>query len=310
LGLFCLTHMKKNGLAFLAPGDEAAIIAIGKKVEKEDILPAVRIIEGWGLKPRLGKNIFKSHLIFAGSDNERLSDLQEMIDDRNIKAIFCARGGYGATRILDRVNFSSLAGSPKWIVGFSDVSALLVLGAEKHFYPLHGPMPFQYGLPEYARSVESVRTVLFGQPYSIYSEAHPFNIQGEVRAEVTGGNITMLVHSTGVPSSFDPRGKILLLEEVEEYLYRLDRLMTHLKRAGKLEGLAGVIVGHMTNMQDNDTPYGKTAYEIVLEYTAGLGVPVCFGFPSGHEPDNMAVPFNVPARFSVSRDGALLEFEF
>lgn len=294
--------------AFLSPGDEVAIIAIGKKVEEKDIYPAVEIITGWGLKVRLGKNIFKSHLIFAGSDSERLSDLQEMIDDKDVKAIFCARGGYGATRIIDGLDFSSLAQGPKWLIGFSDITALLTLGTEKNFFPLHALMPFQFKLPEYEKSVKSIRNALFGENHSISSAPNILNKVGKVKAPVTGGNITMLTHVIGTASDFNARGKILLLEEVEEYLYRLDRLMVHLKRAGKLDGLAGVIVGHMTYMLDNGSPYGKDAMEIIHEHVSDLGIPVCFGFPAGHEPDNLAIPFGIPADFEVNENGAVLKF--
>lgn len=301
--------MMNFSVPFLSPGDEAAIIAIGKKVEEQDIQPAVRMIEEWGLKVRLGKNIFKSHLIFAGTDEERLSDLQEMINDRDIKVIFCARGGYGASRIVDRVDFSALAGNPKWIVGFSDVTSLLTVGAAMNFQALHALMPFQYNQIEYRASVESVRKALFGQRYDLRAAAHPLNVYGAAYAPVTGGNITILCASLGIRNAFETRGKILLLEEVEEYLYRLDRLMVHLKRAGKLENLAAVVVGHMTHMQDNETPYGKNAYEIIHEHVGSLGIPVCFGFPSGHEPDNMAIPFDIPARLNVDQDGAQLTFD-
>jgi muramoyltetrapeptide carboxypeptidase len=299
--------MNPNVPKFLAPGDEVAIVALSKQTDFSNIDPAIQILENWGFKVSLAKNLFvPSHNTFAGPDNERLESLQQMIDNRNIKAIICSRGGYGLTRIIDQIDLTSLIEYPKWIVGFSDISVLLNLAVKNNVPAVHGIMAFQFKDDKYKPSLDSLKKVLLGQPYSIEVRPHSLNIHGTAKAPVVGGNLTMLINTLGTPSEFDTSGKILLIEEVEEYLYKIDRMMVHLKRGGKLNGLAGVIVGYMTKMLDNDIPFGKDANEIIRDHVHDMNIPVCFGFPSGHEADNLAVPFGIDVFLEVSTEKTVL----
>lgn len=306
--IFLMMEYKKPEL--LKPGDQVAIVAVSKKVAFNEVEPAIKILESWGLKVLLSKNHwFSSQDIFAGTDQERLENLQIMIDDKKIKAIFCSRGGYGATRIIDEVNFKPLSDYPKWIIGFSDITVLLNHTLTENVESIHGPLAFQFKDKNYASSIEYLKRLLFEAEYSVSVKSHPLDIFGTANATIAGGNLTMLINMLGTKSEPDFSGKIFLLEEVEEYLYKVDRMMVHLKRAGKLRNLAGAIVGHMTNMLDNDIPFGKSVYEIIHEHLSGLNIPVCFGFPSGHEPENVALPFGRKAHFEVSPKGTRLEFD-
>jgi muramoyltetrapeptide carboxypeptidase len=293
----------------LSPGAEVAIVAVSKKIDFKNIEPAIEILEDWGLKVRLAQNIYSTlHNAFAGTDQERLEGLQEMINNKNIKAIFCSRGGYGVTRIIDQIDFNPLIEYPKWIIGFSDISVLLNQAAQNNVASIHGLMAFQFQDKKYKASLDSLKKALFEETCSIPVQPHRLDVQGLAKAPVVGGNLTMITNVLGTPSDFDTSGKILLIEEIEEYLYKIDRMMVHLKRAGKLKNLAGVIIGHMTDMMDNDIPFGREVYEIIHEHVGRLNIPVCFGFPSGHEPDHLAVQFGREAYFEVSERGTLLRF--
>jgi muramoyltetrapeptide carboxypeptidase len=301
--------MNHNMPKYLEPGDEVAIVALSKHTDPVNIGPAIHILESWGLKVVLARNMrAPSHQTFAGTDTERLEGLQEMIQNRNVKAIFCSRGGYGLTRIIDRIDFRPLIEHPKWIVGFSDISVLLNQVMHYGIPSVHGIMAFQFKDNKYLPSVESLKTALFGQPYRIEARPHFLNIKGTANAPVAGGNLTMLTNMLGTASDLDVSGKILLIEEVEEYIYKIDRMMVHLARAGKLKNLKGVIVGHMTCMLDNEIPFGKDANEVIREHVENLDIPVCFGFPVGHEPDNMAVFFGKKAYMDISADKTVVRF--
>lgn len=292
----------------LQKNDKIALVATSKRVTSQEIEPAIQALESWGLKVWLGRNIYKTDNVFAGLDEERAADLQEALDNPQIKAIFCARGGYGATRILDQIDFAKLIEYPKWIIGFSDITALLSASLSKNVESVHAMMPFKFGDPRYLPSLDSLKKFLFGESYSITVKGHELNIPGTAEAPVVGGNLTMICNMIGTRGDVDTEGKILLLEDIEEYLYRIDRMMVHLKRAGKLRNLAGIIVGHMTNMLDNDPPFGKTANELIHDHVRDLNIPVCFNFPSGHEPQNMAIPFGRPARLTIEKNRVDLRF--
>jgi muramoyltetrapeptide carboxypeptidase len=293
----------------LTAGDELAIVAVSKRIDFQTIEPAVGVLEGWGLKVKLAENLkADSHQTFAGTDNERLDGIQAIINDPHIKAIICSRGGYGATRIIDKIDFRPLQQYPKWIIGFSDITVLLCQSLNHNVESIHAPMAFQFNKPEYRNSVEFLKQLLFEEKYTITSNPNPLDVFGSTKAPVIGGNLTMLTNMLGTATEFDPSGKILLLEDIEEYVYKMDRMMVHLKRAGKLKNIAGAIIGHMTDMLDNEIPFGKTVNEVILEHFEGLNIPVCFGFPSGHEPDNLAIPFGRTAEFEVSAKGTFLRF--
>ena len=247
----------------MQPGDSIGIIATAKKVETSQIFESVRVFENWGLLVETGKHLYSEDNQFAGTDEERAKDLQEMLYDKSIRAIVCVRGGYGTTRILDQIDFSSLLHDPKWIVGFSDVTAIHChlnnLGVES----IHGIMPLLFGSKGSESSIESLRLLLFGQEKPISCTGHYLNRLGNCSGQIIGGNLSLIVNLIGTASGIDTQGKILFLEDIDEYLYHIDRMMVQLDRTGMLEGLAGLIVGHMTDINDNAIPFGKNSYQII-----------------------------------------------
>ncbi len=287
--------------------DKIAIVAPGKKIPENGIEKALEIFEQWGLKVVLSKNLFATHHQFAGTDKQRTADFQKMADDDNIKAIFCVRGGYGTTRMIDDIDFSGLMKNPKWVIGFSDITALLSHLHNLSIESIHGIMPTLFGKRGTKQAVESLRKIVFGEPIEYVVKPNTLNIKGKAMGRLVGGNLSLLCHLIGTDSDVDTRGKILFLEDVDEYLYRLDRMVVQMKRAGKLEKLAGLIVGHFSDNKDDKTvPFGKTAYEIISEHTKEYNYPICFGFPVGHEPTNYALPVSRKAALVVDKFGGIL----
>ncbi|WP_242916127.1 S66 peptidase family protein [Pontibacter liquoris] len=294
--------------ASLRPGDKIAIIAPARKITVPEIALAISTFESWGLEVVLGNTIGASYNQFAGDDAQRLQDLQHMLDDDSIKAIVCARGGYGTTRIVDQVDFSRFQQHPKWLVGFSDVTALHchihTLGLES----IHAIMPVLFPKVGTAPSIETLRRALFGEEFIYTAAPHAFNRTGIATGQLVGGNLSMLLTLTGTRSDISTDGKILFLEDLDEYLYHIDRMMVHLDRSGKLANLAGLLIGDMSDMHDNAIPFGKTAYEIILEHTGKYRYPVSFGFPVGHEPLNLAMICGRTAQLNVNEIGVQLAY--
>ncbi|WP_162428578.1 S66 peptidase family protein [Pontibacter pudoricolor] len=292
----------------LQPGDRIAIISTARKITAQELAPAIQTFESWGLQVVRGQTIDASYNQFAGNDALRLQDFQQMLDDETIKAIVCARGGYGTTRIIDQVDFTKFKEQPKWVVGFSDVTTI-----HSHIHNLgietvHAIMPVLFGRDGTIDSVETLRKVLFGENLNYSSAPHPFNRTGTGRGQLVGGNLSMLHTLTGTRSDISTEGKILFLEDLDEYLYHIDRMLVHLDRSGKLSNLAGLVVGDMSDMKDNAIPFGKTAYEIIMEHTGTYNYPVCFNFPVGHEPLNLALVCGREAVLNVSESGAELRY--
>jgi muramoyltetrapeptide carboxypeptidase len=272
---------------YLNKGDKFAVIAPAGKISKEKVETAINILLGWGFEVVLGANLFNDHYQYAATDKERLADLQQALDDHSVKAILFARGGYGVIRILDQLDFSNFRKNPKWLIGFSDITIF-----HSHIHKnlkietIHATMAA--GLTDPV-SAESLRKALFSEKLKYEFKTIPLSRTGIAKGILVGGNLAILCSLIGSASDIDTKGKILFIEDVGEYLYRLDRMMWHLKRTGKLRHLKGLIVGGMTDMEDNDTPFGKTAYEIVAEAVNEYDYPVCFGFPAGHMDDNRAM---------------------
>ena len=292
-------------------GDKIAIVAPAGKIKKEVVDNAVKIIESWGLKVVPGKHLFNNHFQFAATDRERTSDFQLMLNDDSVKAIMCARGGYGIVRIIDKLDFSKFVKNPKWIIGFSDITVFHSFIQRNYGKEtIHATMTA--GFPDDGKStlsIGSLRKVLFGESLNYDIETHLLSRKGESEGFLTGGNLAILCSLIGSNSDIDTSGKILFIEDVGEYLYRLDRMMWTLKRAGKLQKLAGLIVGGMTDMKDNDTPFGKTAYEIIAEAVEEYDYPVCYGFPAGHRDDNRALILGRKVKFVVS-DQVTITFKY
>lgn len=275
---------------YLSIGDSIGIVSTARKITKNELLPAIKLLEEWGLKPVLGNSIGAEENQFAGTDNLRAADFQQMLDDPNIKAIWCARGGYGTVRIIDQLDFSKFKKSPKWIIGYSDIT---VLHSHIHNFgieTIHANMCMEIGIKTEATR-NSIKTVLFGEKHqvSFASELPTLNRNGIAKGKLVGGNLSLLYSLIGSPSAIDSSGKILFIEDLDEYLYHIDRMMINLKRSGMLQDLNGLIVGGMSDMRDNAIPFGKTAEEIVLDAVKEYNYPVCFNFPAGHIDDNRAL---------------------
>ena len=294
----------------LKAGDKIAIIATARKISKEELQPAIEMLAKWGFEVVLGKNLFGENHQFSGSDQERTEDLQYSLDDNNIKAIICARGGYGSVRIIDKLDFSRFLQHPKWIIRYSDITVLhshihQLFGIET----LHAIMPVNFpknGIEN--QSLISLRQALLNNKINYSLSAHPLNRVGKAEGIVVGGNLSILYSLSGTASSIDTDGKILFIEDLDEYLYHIDRMMINLKRSGKLANLAGLIVGGMSDMNDNTIPYGRTAEEIISEAVADYMYPVCFQFPAGHQEDNRALILGRKAILTVN-ETVELEFE-
>ncbi|HRN97809.1 MAG TPA: LD-carboxypeptidase [Flavobacterium sp.] len=293
---------------FLSKGDTVAIIATARKIDAKSLEPAVKMLESWGLKVVLGKSIGKELNQLAGPDWQRATDLQTMIDDPSIKAVWAAKGGYGSVRIIDRVDFTAFRRKPKWIAGFSDVTVLHshinALGIET----LHSMMAISAASAS-PEATESLRKALFGEPIRYSVPPHAFNRTGTARAELVGGNLSVLYSIMGSKSQVDCKGKILFIEDLDEYLYHIDRMMMNLKRNGWFDGIKGLVVGGMTSMNDNEIPWGKDALEIIQEIVKDYDFPVVYNFPAGHLRDNRTLILGKTVRLSVTQNGTELIFE-
>jgi muramoyltetrapeptide carboxypeptidase len=302
--------VKKIQPPFLSEGDEIAIISPSSYIDDKILYDASEYLEKWGLRVRLGKNAAGKDGPFAGSDTERLSDLQEVTDDRSIKAVFCSRGGYGLSRIISRVDFSVLKEAPKWYVGFSDITVLHTwLNEVCGVMSIHGEMPLNFNNPKKsALSFSTLKNALFGKLGS-HEWTGDFYKPANAAGEMTGGNLSLLSTLSGTEAEITTRGKILFIEEVGEYYYHIDRMLTSLKLSGKLESLSALVIGGMSRIDDARIPWGKSIEETVLDIVADYNYPVLFNFPAGHIPDNRAFYIGKKASIEVSGSKAILVYE-
>ena len=267
-------------------------------------------LEHWGYKVKVGATLGGgSDNYFSGTDDQRLADFQQMLDDPDVRAVLCGRGGYGLTRIIDRIDFSSFILKPKWIIGYSDIT-LLHSHIQSRFgiATLHAPMAaaFNEGGAD-GPDVRSLQDAIGGLTLRYQCSPHSSNRPGEAFGELTGGNLALVAHICGTSSAVPTEGKILFLEDVGEYLYNIDRMLRQLKRCGRLDGLAGLIIGSFTEGKDTMRPFGASAEEIVQEVIAEYQFPVCFGFPVGHGGQNVALMTGVPHRLSITAKGVDLQ---
>jgi len=294
---------------YLKAGDTIGMACPSGYMPLEKAQRCIETLQQWGFKVDVGKTVGNQFNYFSGTDEERLYDLQRMVDDENIKAIYCGRGGYGLSRIIDKINFSKFVQQPKWIIGFSDITLL-----HAHIYSnfniagLHAPMAAAFNeIEENEIYIQSIFDSLTGKQQSYTTALHHLNRNGACEGELIGGNLALLTHIIGSSSDIDTKNKLLFIEDVGEYKYNIDRMLMQLKRAGKLDSLSGLIVGSFTEMKDTTIPYGKNLQEIIFDAVNEYDYPVCFDFPIGHVKENYALKVGVEYRLRTSKTLTLLE---
>lgn len=294
----------------LRKGDTIAIIPTARAIVLDELKDGIALAESWGLRVRLGEGIGRKHFQQAGSDEQRAADLQAAINDPMVQAIWCARGGYGTVRIMDRVDLSPLKNNPKWIIGFSDITVLHNALQNMGLCSLHAQMPHNICVKS-AETGNTLRSAIFGEAHSMEARgSRPEAREGQCEGVLIGGNLSMLYALRGTPYDVDPAGKILFLEDLDELLYHVDRMVQNLRISGWFTQLAGLIVGGMNDMRDRNPadPFGQSAEEIIAAAVAPFKYPVCCGFPAGHITDNRALIMGTKAKLSVTPEGATLSF--
>lgn len=289
---------------FLQKGDLVLIIGTARARNRESIQPCIDKLRDWGFRVQAGPHLYEVHHQFAGTDLQRAEDLQWALDHHEAKAIIIAGGGYGSLRIIDSVDFTRFQRSPKWLVGYSDTTVIHSRITELGIAAIHGTMAFQFNKDKEA--TESVFALMTGKQQLYDISLHPLNRAGQARARVVGGNLSLIYALGGSRDDLQTKDCILFIEDLDEQLYHIDRMMLQLKRSGKLDSLAGLVVGGMTEMKDNAVPFGKTAEEIILDAIREHNYPVCFNFPAGHIQRNMALYLGAEAELTVTSKGAQL----
>ncbi|MGE0077604.1 MAG: LD-carboxypeptidase [Bacteroidales bacterium] len=295
---------------YLRPGDTIGIVATARFVSRDEIQPAIRFLTAHGFMVKTSPHLFSQQHQFAGTDEERALDFMEMVEDRSIKAILCARGGYGTVRILDLINLRKLQLNPKWIIGYSDITVLHSLISSWYgIETLHATMPINLTNDISGNeSINNLVQVLEGHIPSYKVPHHAMNRFGRATGLLTGGNLSILNTLIGTDADISAQNRILFIEDVDEYLYHIDRMMMHLKRSGKLKAISGLIVGSFSDMRDNKIPFGSDAYEIIYSVMQEYGIPVCFGFPAGHTEPNYTLIMGRMVELRVDKEGAELIF--
>lgn len=299
---------------YLKPGDTIGVTSPASYISLAEVQPAVDLMQSWGFKVDIGADVGHRDLTYGGTDEERAADLQRMLDDPNIKAIMCARGGYGFVRIIDRIDFKRFKKHPKWLIGFSDVTVLHChVNQNFGIATIHSkmcnsfPSDWTKAEPIQVSTILSIKQALTGEDYRYTAIPSECNRMGKAEGLLVGGNLSILQNMAGTPSDIETKGKILFVEDVDEYLYNIDRMFWNLKRTGKLSGLAGLIIGGFRVKAD--TPgeeFGKTIYDIVLEKVKEYNYPVCFDFPVGHQRNNLALKCNVKHKLEVTAESTSL----
>lgn len=294
---------------YLTKGDTIGIVCPAGYMPYEKAATCIEVLQQWGYKVRIGKTLGNQFHYFSGTDEERLADLQMMLDDKEVKAILCGRGGYGMSRIIDQLDFKAFKKNPKWLIGFSDITVL-----HAHVYrqfniaTLHAPMAAAFNDGEFENEfIQSLRKALKGGLSNYTCGTHVLNRTGKAEGELVGGNLSLVAHLIGSASSFQTRGKILFLEDVGEYIYNVDRMMIQLKRSGMLQQLAGLVIGGFSEMKDTTTPFGTDVFSAIHSHVKEYKYPVCFDFPVSHEKNNYALKVGMKHQLSVSKNKVVLK---
>lgn len=283
------------------------IVAPAGAVNKKNVQNGIAFLSSLNFSCKPGSSLFHADGYFAGSDAERLEDLQLALNDSDAAAVWFARGGYGTTRIIDQIKWKKFFKNPFWLVGFSDITALHIHLSNNKIPSIHGPMVSQAGDENYQEAVQLVASILQHDFPEYLLNGHPLNKTGKAKGPITGGNLTLICSTIGTATEIITDNKILFIEEINEAAYKVDRMLVQLKRAGKLKKLKGLIVGHMTEVTHEDE-FGKSAFEIILEHTKEYDFPVCFQFPAGHETPNMPLILGMKSEFVVEKDQITLRY--
>jgi len=288
---------------YLKKGDTIGITCPASYLTAVNAEKCIETLHQWGFEVMVGKTLgSKSKNYFSASDEDRANELQAMLDDKNIKAIIFGRGGYGMGRIIDKLNFSKFKKNPKWIIGFSDITLLHChLYSNHKISSIHGPMAIGFNKEKSnAESIESLHKIIIGSKSNYSCKSHKNNRTGIAKGKIIGGNLALLVNSIGTNSDIETKNKILFIEDVGEYLYAIDRMMYQMKRSGKLNKLAGLIIGGFTDMKDTERPFGKTLDNIIKEIVEEYNYPVCFHFPISHGKENVPVKIGVEYELKIT----------
>ncbi|MCU7547995.1 LD-carboxypeptidase [Chitinophagaceae bacterium LB-8] len=294
---------------YLQKGDTIGIVAPAGFMHFEKMQTCIETLQNWGYQVKLGNTTqSSSDNYFSGTDEERLQDVQEMLDDKNVQAILCARGGYGVSRIIDDLNFKKFQKHPKWLIGFSDITVF-----HCHLYScfkiasLHSPMAAAFNGEGFnGLYIQSLKDAMEGKPAVYECQPHQLNHTGDAEGVLVGGNLALLAHLIGTPSDYKTKNRILFLEDVGEYLYNIDRMLLQLKRSGKLKNLAGLIIGGFTDSKDTERPFGKNAYELIYDQVKEFDYPICFGFPVSHGEENFALKVGVEYKLQIKGENVQL----
>src|SRR5690606_35681972 len=293
--------------AYLQKGDTVAMVCTARSFTIDEAQEAVSLFESWGLNIVFGSTIDINANQLGGTDEQRTDDLQRMMDDDTIKAIWIARGGYGTVRIIDKIDFSKFIQNPKWIIGFSDITVLHSHLHNLGIATLHAIMP--YSVPKASSEAkETLHKALFNEDYTIEIPSNSSNKTGDAEGLLIGGNLSIIYSLLGSKSSVNTKNKILYLEDLDEYLYHIDRMFYNLKRNGYFDGLNGLIIGGMTDMHDNQIPFGYDVQQIVLDICKEYDFPICFDFPAGHIPNNRALKLGTKVSLKVSKESTTLKY--
>jgi muramoyltetrapeptide carboxypeptidase len=294
---------------YLKPGDTIAIVCPAGYLPAEKAQTCIQVLKDWGFNVKVGKTLGHQFNYFAGTDQERLEDFQQALDDDSVQAILCGRGGYGVSRIIDDIDWSKFKSNPKWIIGFSDITVFHShLLSQFNIASIHSSMAAAFDEDRYKNEyIQSIKKAITGEKFSITCNAHEFNKKGEVKGQLVGGNLSLLAHLIGSKSDIDTNGKILFLEDIGEYIYNIDRMLIQLQRSGKFSNLKGLILGGFTDMKETTTPFGQTAYEIIRDKMQQYDYPVCYNFPVSHDIDNYALKVGVEYQLSVREEVKLSE---
>ncbi len=293
-------------IPYLRPNDKVAITAPAKRIARKEIDAAIKILVSWGLQVVVGETIDSEYFQFSGTKEKRLEEVQNFLDDLEIKAIFFARGGYGSIQIIDDIDFKLFKKNPKWLIGFSDITVFHSHISKFKLPSIHATMPLNFEKNSKETLATLKEAVFKGKMKYELKEKHKLNRKGKGKGEIVGGNLSILYSLLGSKSFPDLNGKILFIEDLNEYYYHLDRMMYALKRAGKLKDLKGLIVGQFSDIQEAALPFDKNTEEIIFEAVKDYKFPTYFSFPAGHVSDNRALIFGKEIKMEVSEKGLLL----